>query len=79
MMHVSTTATIARKTSDEIAPGFVTTPLADSAAARSYLPKTLRPDLTDRKARSCKRLPYAPSRWYLTGFLVSAGAPSGQL
>ena len=56
----------------------MTTSLADSLAARGYLSEALRLDLIGPEDESCERLPYAPSRWYLTGFLVPAGAPSGQ-
>ena len=54
----------------------------DSAAARDYLTDALRLDLigprTQDKALQYERLPQAPSRWYLTGFLVPTDAPDEQ-
>ena len=45
----------------------------DSASVRDYLIEALRLDLigprTGDEALQHERLPYAPSRWYLTGFL----------
>ena len=78
MTYVSTTATIARKTSDEFVPSVMTTSLADSASVRDYLSDALRLDLIGPRDQSRERLPYAPSRWYLTGFLVPAAAPDAQ-
>ena len=57
-------------------------PIADSAAARSYLTDALRLDLIGPRAQDTalqhERLPQAPSRWYLTGFLVPTDAPDEQ-
>ena len=53
-------------------------PPAASAAVRRRLVEALRLDLIgpapSDAARQCERLEHAPSRWYLTGFLVPAGA-----
>ena len=57
-------------------------PNADSAATRSYLTDALRLDLIGPRAQDSallhERLPQAPSRWYLTGFLVPTDAPDEQ-
>ncbi len=57
-------------------------PPADSAAVRDWLAGALRLDLIgptpDDAARAHERLPRAPSRWYLAGFLVPAAAPAIQ-
>ena len=54
----------------------------DSAAARDYLVDALRLDLigplTQDSTLLHERLEQAPSRWYLTGFLVPADAPEEQ-
>ena len=59
-----------------------TPPMPDSAAARRYLTDALRLDLigprTQDTALQDERLPQAPSRWYLTGFLVPTNAPDEQ-
>ena len=56
--------------------------MPDSAAARHYLTDALRLDLigprTQDTALQYERLPQAPSRWYLTGFLVPTNAPDEQ-
>ena len=56
--------------------------ISDSAAARQYLVDALRIDLIGPRADDThlqeERLPQAPSRWYLTGFLVPTGAPPEQ-
>ena len=61
---------------------FPAAPPTDSAAVRDYLIDALRLDLigpgpTDETLQA-ERLPSAPSRWYLTGFLAPAGAPDDQ-
>ena len=60
----------------------LTPPIRDSAAARHYLTDALRLDLigprTQDAALQHERLPQAPSRWYLTGFLVPTNAPDEQ-
>ena len=52
---------------------------SDSAAVRDYLVEALRLDLIGPRpgddALRRERLPHAPSRWYLTGFLAPTGAP----
>lgn len=57
-------------------------PPADSAAIHDWLAGALRLDLIgpapDDAARAHDRLPRAPSRWYLTRFLVPAAAPAVQ-
>ena len=57
-------------------------PIQDSAAVRHYLTDALRLDLigprTQDTALQHERLPQAPSRWYLTGFLVPTNAPDEQ-
>ena len=57
-------------------------PMADSAAVRRYLADALRLDLIGPRpgdaALQHERLRQAPSRWYLTGFLVPANAPEEQ-
>ncbi len=56
--------------------------LKDSAAVRDYLIDALRLDLIGPRpsdeAIQCERLSHAPSRWYLTGFLVPSNAPLDQ-
>ena len=56
--------------------------IADSAAARQYLVDALMVDLIGPRPEDAhlqeERLPQAPSRWYLTGFLVPTGAPPEQ-
>ena len=59
------------------------TPPRDSAAVRDLLVGALRLDLigpqpNDDEALQHERLPQAPSRWYLTGFLVPSDAPEEQ-
>ena len=55
-----------------------TSPTADSLSVRDYLTNALRLDLIGPRPQDTElqkeRLPQAPSRWYLTGFLVPAGA-----
>ena len=55
----------------------------DSASVRRYLIDALRLDLvgpfTGEEELQCEQLPYAPSRWYLTGYLAPAGAKMVQL
>ena len=57
-------------------------PLPDSTAVRDSLVEALRLDLIgprpDDDALQHERLPQAPSRWYLTGFLAPTGAPDAQ-
>ena len=59
-----------------------TATISDSAAARQYLVDALRIDLIGPRPEDThlqeERLPQAPSRWYLTGFLVPTGAPPEQ-
>ena len=59
-----------------------TATISDSAAARQYLVDALRIDLIGPRLEDThlqeERLPQAPSRWYLTGFLVPTGAPPEQ-
>ena len=54
----------------------------NSAEVRDYLVEALRLDLIgprpDDYALQRERLPQAPSRWYLTGFLAPTGAPDEQ-
>ncbi len=55
----------------------------DSAAVRARLTDALRIDLIgprpdDEAALQRERLPQAPSRWYLTGFIVPSDAPEEQ-
>ena len=56
--------------------------ISDSAAARLYLTDALRLDLVGPRIQDAalqrERLPQAPSRWYLTGFLAPANAPDEQ-
>ena len=56
--------------------------ITDSAAARQYLVDALRIDLIGPRPEDAhlqdEILPQAPSRWYLTGFLVPAGTPPEQ-
>ena len=56
--------------------------VTDSASVRDHLVTALRLDLVgprpDNKALQHERLPQAPSRWYLTGFLVPSDAPQEQ-
>ena len=53
-----------------------------SAGVRDYLLEALRLDLIGPRPRDGalqhERLPHAPSRWYLTGFLAPTGAPDAQ-
>lgn len=62
--------------------GAANTPLNASAEVRDRLVEALRLDLIGPgprdEAHRHERLPYAPSRWYLTGFLAPAGAPDAQ-
>lgn len=55
---------------------------SDSAAVRDYLVNALRLDLIgprpDNELLQHERLPYTPSRWYLTGFLAPTDAPDAQ-
>ena len=57
-------------------------PIQDSTGARHSLIDALRLDLigprTQDTALQHERLPQAPSRWYLTGFLVPTDAPDEQ-
>ncbi len=57
-------------------------PLQDSAAVRERLVEALRLDLIGPRPEDAalrqERLPQAPSRWYLTGFLAPTGAPAAQ-
>ena len=57
-------------------------PITDSATVRSDLVRALRLDLvgpgTGDEALAHEVLSQAPSRWYLTGFLVPLGAPEQQ-
>ena len=57
-------------------------PIQDSAAVRHYLTDALRLDLIGPRIQDTalqhERLPQAPSRWYLTGFLVPTNAPDEQ-
>ena len=54
----------------------------DSASVRDYLTSALRLDLIGPRpedtALANERIDHAPSRWYLTGFLVPSGAPESQ-
>ena len=54
----------------------------DSASVRDYLVDALRLDLIGPRPGDDdlqhERLPHAPSRWYLTGFLVPTDAPDAQ-
>ena len=56
--------------------------ISDTAAARQYLVDALRIDLIGPRLEDThlqeERLPQAPSRWYLTGFLVPTSAPPEQ-
>ena len=62
--------------------GAANTPLNASAEVRDHLVEALRLDLIGPdprdEAHQHERLPHAPSRWYLTGFLAPTGAPDGQ-
>ena len=57
-------------------------PPPDSAAVRRSLIEALRLDLIGPRPGDAvlqrERLPQAPSRWYLTGFLAPTGAPAAQ-
>ncbi len=57
-------------------------PPADSVSVRRCLTDALRVDLVGPRpgdaARQHERLPQAPSRWYLTGFLAPSDAPEEQ-
>ena len=59
-----------------------TSSVNDSASVRDYLIEALRIDLigprSEDEALQHERLSYAPSRWYLTGFLAPTGAPNAQ-
>ena len=59
-----------------------TPPMRDSPEARRYLVDALRLDLIGPRTKDAvlqdERLPQAPSRWYLTGFLVPTNAPDEQ-
>ena len=56
--------------------------VSDSASVRDYLTYALRLDLIGPRpedtALAYERIDHAPSRWYLTGFLVPSGAPESQ-
>ena len=56
--------------------------VSDSASVRDYLTYALRLDLIGPRpedtALANERIDHAPSRWYLTGFLVPSGAPESQ-
>ena len=56
--------------------------MSDSISVRSYLTNALRLDLIGPRPQDAElqneRLPQAPSRWYLTGFLVPTNAPDEQ-
>lgn len=56
--------------------------MSDSISVRSYLTNALRIDLIGPRPQDAElqneRLPQAPSRWYLTGFLVPTNAPDEQ-
>lgn len=56
--------------------------MPDSISVRSYLTNALRLDLIGPRPQDAElqneRLPQAPSRWYLTGFLVPTNAPDEQ-
>ena len=62
--------------------GATNTPLNASAEVRDYLIEALRLDLIGPRlgdeAHQHERLPHAPSRWYLTGFLAPTDAPDAQ-
>ena len=55
---------------------------SDSAEVRDYLVEALRLDLIGPRPADDtlqrERLPHAPSRWYLTGFLAPTSAPDAQ-
>ena len=59
-----------------------TSTVNDSASVRDYLIEALQLDLigprSGDEALQYERLPSAPSRWYLTGFLAPTGAPDAQ-
>ena len=63
-------------------PNLSDVPPPDSVAVRQYLVDALRLDLIGPRpqdqALQNERLPQAPSRWYLTGFLVPTNAPDEQ-
>lgn len=63
-------------------PAVSTPAFADSAAVRRWLIGEARVDLVgprpDDKSLHAEILPQAPSRWYLTGFLVPVDAPEEQ-
>ena len=56
--------------------------MSDSISVRSYLTNALRLDLIGPRPQDAalqnEQLPQAPSRWYLTGFLVPTNAPDEQ-
>ena len=56
--------------------------ITGSASVRNYLTHALRLDLIgprpDDAELAYELLPHAPSRWYLTGFLVPSNAPESQ-
>ena len=58
-------------------------PPTNSVSVRRYLCDALRIDLVGPRpgdaALQHERLPQAPSRWYLTGFLAPGDAPEEQL
>ena len=58
-------------------------PPTDSVSVRRYLCDALRIDLVGPRSGDAalqhERLPQAPSRWYLTGFLAPGDAPEEQL
>ena len=60
----------------------VAIPPVDSTSVRNRLIDALRLDLIgprpQEEAHQHERLPHAPSRWYLTGFLAPTGAPDAQ-
>ena len=63
-------------------PNLSHTPPPDSVSVRQHLVEALRLDLIGPRlqdqALQHERLPQAPSRWYLTGFLVPTNAPDEQ-
>ncbi len=63
-------------------PTFVSRHFENSASVRDYLVRALRLDLIGPGPQDedllYERLEYAPSKWYLTGFLVPSGAPIEQ-
>ncbi|MCY4234372.1 MAG: helicase-related protein [Bacteroidetes bacterium] len=57
-------------------------PFKDSASVRDYLIHTLKLDLigpdSEDKDHQYECVRYAPSKWYMTGFIVPSGAPTEQ-